>query len=131
MSRPTRPQPPATGGQPSAAAPSPPYRAPHVPPTTDNGTGWLPSHIIDGIEDARRYGGELERNGASEFSIGKGRVVPWVARRARAQDRYPEPSDGYGTAYRGTSPPCREQRTPVAHERRGSVALHRALRRYG
>jgi hypothetical protein len=128
----TTPQPPATGGQPSPAQPSPAYRAPHVPPTTDNGTGWLPGHITEAIEDARRYGGELERNDASEFSIGKGRVVPWVARRARAQNRYPEPDDGYGTPYRGTSPPTgRDCPAPVGHEHRGSLALHRALRRYG
>jgi hypothetical protein len=127
----TTPQPPATCGQPTPAQPSPAYRAPHVPPTTDNGTGWLPAHIIEGIEDARRYGSELIRNEASEFSIGKGRVVPWVARRARAQDRYPEPSEGYGTPYRGTSPPYERGGVAVAREHRGSMALHRFLRQNG
>jgi hypothetical protein len=127
-----RPQPPATGGQPSAAQPSPLYRAPYVPPTTNNGTGWLPDHIIDAIDDARRYGGELIRNEASEFSIGKSRVAPWVARWARAQNRTPEPSDGYGTPYKGTSPPTgRGVGHIAARHRRGSLALGAVLRRNG
>jgi hypothetical protein len=130
----TRPQPQAraTGGQPSPAQPSPPYRAPHVPPTTDNGTGWLPDHVTEAIVDARRYGDELERNDASDFSIGKGRVAQWVARRARAQDRYPEPDDGYGTRYRGTSPPTgHDCPAPVGDQHRGSCQLHQFLRQNG
>src|ERR1700757_3778209 len=102
------------------AQPSPPYGVPHVPlsPYTTS-DGYLPDHIADAIEDVRRYGRELEHNGdppASEFSIGQGRVVPWVQRRARMQRRNPQPSDGFATPYKGTSPPT--GRGPVRMEPR-------------
>lgn len=58
------------------------------------------------VFDAKRI---RDQRGASEFSHGPGRVVPWVESRARAQHRMPEPSDGYGTPYFAKTPP---QETP-------------------
>jgi hypothetical protein len=122
---------PTSGPQPSPAAPSPAFGVPRVPPTTENGSGWLPAHIADAREDVRRHGSELERNGASEMSIGKGMVTPWVARQARQERRYPQVDDGYGTPYRGTTPPCGGPATRVNHNHRGSRELGKALRKYG
>ncbi|HYY00869.1 MAG TPA: hypothetical protein VE908_15195 [Mycobacterium sp.] len=104
----------------------------------------LPGWLSDAIGDARRYSGELDRNGepsASEFSIGSGQVAPWVARGAHAQRRTPQPGDGYGTPYRGTTPPCApdtraRQGEAVriladARRARGSRVLGRFLRSSG
>jgi hypothetical protein len=121
----------AGGGWPSAATPSPPYGVPRVPPTTENGSGWLPPHIEEARFDVRIHGGELEANGASEFTIGKGMVVPWVKRRAAQEHRYPQVDDGYGTPYRGTSPPCGYTAPPVTPNNRGSRLLVRFLHQNG
>ena len=75
----------------------------------------LDGYMADAIEDVRRHASELESNDASEFSIGRGRVVPWVARQARQERRYPQVDDGYNTPYRGTSPPCAGPVTLVSH----------------
>ncbi|HTX96337.1 MAG TPA: hypothetical protein VME67_16625 [Mycobacterium sp.] len=137
----TAPQSRETGGQPEAAVLRVPFVSPWLRPPIDAN---LPGFLVDGINDARRYSGQLERNGepgASEFSIGAGQVAPWIRRRARAQRRYPQPSDGYSTPYRGTSPPTDpdtnmrrgELRRELAAMRRGrgSEMLHRALRQNG
>jgi hypothetical protein len=51
---------------------------------------------------------------------------------ARAQNRTPEPSDGYGTPYKGTSPPTGRGVGHIAgRHRRGSLALGAVLRRNG
>lgn len=138
----TAPRPRETGGHPQAAVARVPFVPPWVrqPPSTAD----LPDLLAQGINDARRYSHELERNGeppASEFSIGAGQVAPWVRRRAYAMRRYPQPSDGYSTPYRGTSPPTDpdtnmprgEIRRMLAATRRGrgSEMLHRALRQNG
>jgi hypothetical protein len=117
----TSPQPPETGGQPQAAV----SRVPFVPPGARQTGAGLPSWLADGIADARLYGGALDRNEASEFSMGKGQVAPWVARSARAQRRVPQPPDDYGTPYRGTTPPCE----PDTMMRRGEVRQMLAARR--
>ena len=94
-----------TGPRPLPAAPN---YWPAAPPPTYLAT--LDGFVMDAVEDVRRHHTELEANGdppASEFSNGAGRVVPWVARQAALEvfPRYPQPSDGYGTPYRGTTPP--------------------------
>jgi hypothetical protein len=99
--------------------------------TTENGSGWLPTHIEAAREDVRMHERDLVRNEASEFSIGKGMVTPWVARQARQERRYPQVDDGYGTPYKGTSPPCGYAAPQVPPSRHGSRELGRALRKYG
>jgi hypothetical protein len=102
----------------------------------------LPGWLADARHDARYRAPELERNEASEFSFGEGRVTPWVERQARAQRRVPQPSDGYSTPYRGTTPPSEpdtrmssgEVRRQIAAQKRashGSRVLGQALRRNG
>lgn len=92
----------ATNPHPLPAAPN--YWPPQPPPTY---LATLDSFLTEAIQDVRRHASEIESNGASEMSIGKGMVVPWVARRAALErlPRYPQVDDGYGTPYHGTSPP--------------------------
>jgi len=122
---------PTSGPQPSPAAPSPPFGTPRVPPTTENGAGFLPAKIEDARNDVRIHGRELAQSEASEFSIGKGMVTPWVKRQAHRERRTPQVDDGYGTPYRGTLPPCAGPATPVRPNNHGSRQLGKALRRYG
>jgi len=135
----TTPQSHETGSAPQKAVLAVPFSPPWVRSPASGGD--LPGWLSDAANDARRYSGELARNGASEFSIGAGQVAPWVARRARAQRRYPQPPDGYSTPYRGTTPPTDpdttmrrgEVRRMLAATRRsrGSEMLRRALRSNG
>jgi hypothetical protein len=103
---------------------------PCQPPPTHLST--LDSFISDAIDDVRIHARELENNGASEMSTGRGMVVPWVARQARQERRYPQPDDGYNTPYRGTTPPpCPGLVTPVRFNNHGSRELGEFLRQYG
>jgi hypothetical protein len=101
----------------------------------------LPGWLSDAIDDARHHGGELLRNNASEFSIGRGQITPWVARTARTQRATPQPPDDYGTPYRGTTPPTNPETragrgeavrmVADARRARGSKVLGRFLRSNG
>jgi hypothetical protein len=103
---------------------------PCQPPPTALST--LPGFLSDAIEDVRVHHRELTRNEASEMSTGKGMVVPWVARQAARERRYPQPDDGYNTPYRGTSPPCVGPPPKIAHHSpHGNRQLVRFLHQYG
>jgi len=113
-------------------APYSPWCEP-LPPSPVDPPPWL----ADAVFDAQRRSGELERNEASEFSFGKGRVVPWVARQARQERRYPQTTDGYSTPYHGKTPPCAPSNRMAGHpdlqrpRTHGTQQLHRFLNRNG
>jgi hypothetical protein len=133
----TAPQDFETPAQPQAAV----LRTALCPPAARAPSAALPGWLSDAVGDARRHSGELERNGASEFSIGSGQTAPWVERAARAQRRTPQPPDGDGTPYTGTTPPTYPDITlrrgeaarllGDARRSRGSRMLSRFLRQNG